>query len=92
MFGLAIMLEVSEVKILEVFEVLRVSILISSRKSLIFLSFSWSTVTSFLILQKCKVTILHLLDRELYCFKLTRDHVTTLTNYKGWVAFTTKVG
>ena len=48
-------------------------------------------VTSFLTLQKCKVTVLNLLDRELYCLKLTRDYVTTLTNYKGWLA-TTKVG
>ena len=47
-------------------------------------------VTSFLTLQRCKVTVLHLLDRELYYLKLTRDYVTTLTNYKGWV--TTTVG
>src|SRR6266542_2041063 len=45
----------------------------------------------FLTLQRCKVTVLHLLDRELYCLKLIRDYVTTLTNYKGWVT-TTKVG
>src|SRR6266498_5457397 len=43
-------------------------------------------VTSFLTLQRGKVTVLHLLDRELYCLKLTRDYVTTLTNYKGWIA------
>ncbi len=43
-------------------------------------------VTSFLTLQRYKVTILLLLDRKLYCLKLTRDYVTTLTNYKGWVA------
>ena len=48
-------------------------------------------VTSFLTLQRCKVTVPHLLDRELYYLKLTRDYVTTLTNYKGWVT-TTKVG
>src|SRR6266511_4679372 len=49
----------------------------------------WSPhfVTSFLTLQRCKVTVLHLLDRELYCFKLTRDYVNTLTNYI--VLFTT---
>ena len=47
-------------------------------------------VTSFLTLQQCKVTVLYLLDHKLYCLKLTRDYVTTLTNYKGWV--TTKVG
>ena len=47
-------------------------------------------VTSFLTLQICKVTVLLLLDRELYCLELTRDYVTTLTDYKGWVA--TKVG
>ncbi len=54
----------------------------------------WSPyfVTTFLTLQRCKVTVLYLLDRELYCFKLTRDYVTTLTNYKGWIAFTTKIG
>ena len=40
-------------------------------------------VTSFLTLQRYKVTVLLLLDRELYCLKLTRDYVTTLTNYKG---------
>ncbi len=45
-----------------------------------------------LTLQKCKVTVLHLFDRELHCLKLTRDYVTTLTNYKGWIAFITKVG
>src|SRR6266540_2093779 len=55
-----------------------------------FLNFSisrWSPhfVTSFLTLQRCKVTVLLLLDRELYCLKLTRDYVTTLTNFKGWV-------
>src|SRR6266540_4287285 len=52
----------------------------------------WSLhfVTSFLTPQKCKVTVLNLLDRELYCLKLTRDYVTTLTNHKGWIA-TTKV-
>src|SRR6266542_5814886 len=60
-----------------------------------FLSFlisRWSPhfVTYFLTLQRCKVTVLLLLDRELYGLKLTRDYVTTLTNYKGWV--TTKVG
>jgi len=49
-------------------------------------------VISFLTLQRGKVTVLHLLYHELYCLKLTRDYVTTLTNYKGWVAFTTKVG
>ncbi len=47
---------------------------------------------SFLTLQRYKVTVLLLLDRELYSLKLTRDYVTTLTNYKGWVAYTTKVG
>ncbi len=47
------------------------------------------SVTSFLTLQRCKVTVLLLLDRELYCLELTRDYLTTLTNYKGWV--TTKV-
>src|SRR6266542_6488556 len=47
-------------------------------------------VTSFLTLQSRKVTVLLLLDRKLYCLKLTRDYVTTLTNYKGWI--TTKVG
>ncbi len=41
--------------------------------------------------QKYKVTVLPLLDRELYYLKLTRNYVTTLTNYKGWVT-TTKVG
>src|SRR6266498_4812044 len=53
----------------------------------------WSPhfVTSFLTLVRCKVTVLHLLNRELYCLKLTRDYVTILTNYKGWIA-TTKVG
>ncbi len=40
-------------------------------------------VTSFLTLQRRKVTVLHLLDRELHCLKLTRDYVTTLTYYKG---------
>src|SRR6266542_5524577 len=52
----------------------------------------WSPhfVTNFLTLQRCKVTVLLLLDRELYYLKLTRDYVTTLTNYKGWV--TSKVG
>src|SRR6266542_2921942 len=49
--------------------------------------FVTSFVTTF---QRYKVTVLRLLDRELYCLKLTRDYVTTLTNYKGWV--TTKVG
>ena len=44
-----------------------------------------------LTLQKCKVTVLHLFDRELHCLKLTRDYVTTLTNYKGWIAYTAKV-
>ncbi len=39
-------------------------------------------VTSFLTLQRCKITVLHLLDHELHCFKLTRDYVTTLSNYK----------
>ena len=48
-------------------------------------------VTSFLTLQRCKVTVLLLLDRELYRLKLTRDYVTTLTDYKGWVT-TTKMG
>src|SRR6266498_948351 len=48
-------------------------------------------VTSFLTFLKYKVTVLPLLDRELYYLKLTRDYVTTLTNYKGWVT-TTKVG
>ena len=48
-------------------------------------------VTFFLTLQRCKVTILCLLDRELYGFELTRDYVTTLTYYKGWVT-TTKAG
>ena len=45
----------------------------------------WSPhfVTSFLTLQRGKVTVLHLFDRELYCLKLTRDYITTLTNYKG---------
>ena len=38
------MLEVLEVEMLEVFEVLKVSMLISSRKSLIFSSFSWSVI------------------------------------------------
>src|SRR6266498_339420 len=54
----------------------------------------WSShfVTSFLTLHRCEVTILHLLDREPYCLKLTRNYVTTLTNYKGWIAFTTQVG
>src|SRR6266498_3991210 len=47
---------------------------------------------SLLTLQRCKVTVLHLLDCELHCLKLTRDYVTTLTNYKGWIALTTKVG
>src|SRR6266540_4237696 len=61
-----------------------------------FLNFSisrWSPhfVTSFLTLQRCKVPVLNLLDRELYDLKLTRDYVTTLTNYKGWLT-TTKVG
>src|SRR6266498_5774931 len=53
----------------------------------------WSPhfITSFLILQRGKVTVLHLLDRELYCLKLTRDYVTTLTNYKGWIVLTSKV-
>ncbi len=46
-------------------------------------------VTSFFTLQRYKVTVLLLLDRELYCLKLTRNYVTTLTNYKDWV--TTKV-
>src|SRR6266498_2325494 len=46
-------------------------------------------ITSFLTLQRCKVTILHLLDHELYCLKLTRDYVTTLINYKGRVTTTT---
>src|SRR6266540_3092955 len=60
-----------------------------------FLNFSisrWSPhfVTSFITSQRYKVTVLRLLDCELYCFKLTRDYVITLTNYKGWV--TTKVG
>ena len=40
-------------------------------------------VMSFLTLQRYKVTVLFLLNRELYCLKLTRDYVTTLTNYKG---------
>src|SRR6266542_2816536 len=39
---------------------------------------------------KGEVIVLHLLNRKLYCFELTRDYVTTLTNYKGWV--TTKIG
>src|SRR6266511_3466943 len=53
----------------------------------------WSPhfVTSFLTLQRCKVTVLHLLDHELYCFKLASNYVTTLTNYKSLVAYTTKV-
>src|SRR6266540_5240861 len=57
------------------------------------LIFRWSPhfVTFFLTLQRCKVTVLHLLDRELYGFELTRDYVTTLIYYKGWVT-TTKVG
>src|SRR6266498_2767099 len=60
-----------------------------------FLSFSisrWSPhfVTYFLLLQRCKVSVLYLLDRELYCLKLIRDDVTTLTNCKGWFT-TTKV-
>jgi len=50
-----------------------------------------TAVMTFLTLQRCKVTVLHLLDRELYCLKLTSDYVTTLTNYKGWIAFTTQV-
>ena len=47
---------------------------------------------SFLTLQKCKVIVLHLLDHELNCLKLTQDYVITLTNYKDQVAYTTKVG
>src|SRR6266498_4709024 len=48
-------------------------------------------ITSGFTLQRCKVTILHLLDCELHCLKLTRDYVTILTNYKSWIAYTTKV-
>ncbi len=47
-------------------------------------------VTFVLTLQRCKVTVLYLLYRELHCLKLTRDYVTTLTNYKGCF-MTTKV-
>ena len=44
----------------------------------------WSPyfVTSFLTLLRYKVTVFLLLDRELYGLKLTRDYITTLTNYK----------
>src|SRR6266498_1908850 len=57
-----------------------------------FFNSRWSPhfVTSSLTLHRRKVTVFLLLDHELYCLKLTRDYVTTLTNYKGWV--TTKVG
>src|SRR6266542_5865936 len=47
-------------------------------------------VTSFLTFLKYKVTVLSLLDRELYYLKLTRDYVTTLPYYQGWVT-TTKI-
>src|SRR6266542_1981903 len=50
----------------------------------------WALLLIFLTLQRCKVTVLHLLDRELHGLKLTRDYVTTLTNYKGWFT-TTKI-
>ena len=45
-----------------------------------------------LLFKRVEVTVLLLLDRELHYFKLTRDYVTTLTYYKGWFAFATKVG
>src|SRR6266542_2222170 len=53
----------------------------------------WSPhfVTSFLTLQRGKVTILHLLDRELYCLKLTIDYVTPFLNYTDWIVLTSKV-
>src|SRR6266498_2668740 len=66
--------------------------LISFHENIILFLFYFYYVTSFLTLQRCKVTVLHLLNRELYCLKLTRDYVTTLINYKGWIAYTTKVG
>src|SRR6266498_5190115 len=54
------------------------------------IKYSKSPCYVFLTLQRCEVAVLPLLDRELYCFKLTRDYVTTLINFKGWFT-TTKV-
>ncbi len=44
--------------------------------------FRWTLLRLFLLFNGIKWLFFCLLNRELYCLKLTRDYVTTLTNYK----------
>ncbi len=69
----------------------RVSLQLSFPDNLKVLAEAPTLLRLFLLFQRYKVTVLLLLYCELHYLKLTRDYVTTLTNYKGWITYTTKV-